>query len=148
MHMRAVTSLRQQGGAITLHSSALIAVRLCPKPAGQDYQQQRSQLSGIGKPPKLDHQLAHIRPLSDEIHPHTQSCNLAYWDNRCVTPQLVWKMFCTMLLLQRVAAASSSATSPLLNRQPRAPRFSLACARSFAPGIGTVPLQMHQLIAT
>lgn len=64
------------------------------------------------------------------------------------TTQLVWKMFCTMLLLQRAAAASSSATSPLLSLHPSALRFSFACTRSLAPGMGTVPLQTHQLIAT
>jgi hypothetical protein len=35
--------------------------------------------------------------------------------------------------------ASAVAVQPHLSRQPRAPRFSLACFKSLAPGMGTAP---------
>mmetsp|Transcript_61168 Transcript_61168/g.117933 ORF Transcript_61168/g.117933 Transcript_61168/m.117933 type:complete len:212 (+) Transcript_61168:106-741(+) len=47
-----------------------------------------------------------------------------------------------------IATASSLATSCSVSLQPSAPALSTACARVRAPGIGTVPLQMHQLMAT
>lgn len=65
-----------------------------------------------------------------------------------VCAQAVWKMFCTMPFFMLCAATSSAASSLRLSRQPRAPRFSCACDKSFAPGMGTVPLQMHQLMDT
>ena len=46
------------------------------------------------------------------------------------------------------AAVSNSKTASGRRDQPVAARFSLAIARVLPPGIGTVPLHMHQLIAT
>jgi hypothetical protein len=43
---------------------------------------------------------------------------------------------------------SSSATSASLSRQPTAPATSASCRSFFTPGMGSVPLQMHQLSAT
>jgi len=62
----------------------------------------------------------------------------------------VWKTFCTIRpdFLMPLDARSSSCISPDDRLQPRAPKLSLAWPRSLAPGIGTVPFAMHQLIAT
>ena len=45
-------------------------------------------------------------------------------------------------------AASSAATSSVVNRQPSAPAFSWAWRAFLAPGIGSAPLQMSQFSAT
>ena len=59
----------------------------------------------------------------------------------------VWNTFCTIALFSLPATASSSATSLSLSRHPSAPKFSSTWHRFLAPGIGTVPLRMHQLMA-
>mmetsp|Transcript_28722 Transcript_28722/g.73050 ORF Transcript_28722/g.73050 Transcript_28722/m.73050 type:complete len:284 (+) Transcript_28722:449-1300(+) len=48
----------------------------------------------------------------------------------------------------RSDCASSSRTSPSLSRHPSAPAISPSCLGFLAPGMGSVPLQMHQLSAT
>ena len=45
----------------------------------------------------------------------------------------------------RPDARSSSAISPSDSRQPSAPAISLSWESDLAPGMGSVPLQMHQL---
>jgi hypothetical protein len=50
--------------------------------------------------------------------------------------------------LSPAAVASRAAISSTPKRHPKAPKFSRACSRVLAPGMGTVPLQMHQLMAT
>ena len=62
--------------------------------------------------------------------------------------QAVWKTFWTIFFGAAIAAASSSAISAELSLQPSAPKFSSTCLTVLTPGIGIVPLQMHQLMAT
>ena len=62
--------------------------------------------------------------------------------------QAVWKTFWTIFFGAAIAADSSSAISAELSLQPSAPRFSSTCLTVLTPGIGIVPLQMHQLMAT
>ena len=62
--------------------------------------------------------------------------------------QVVWKMFCIILLGADSAASSRAASSDADRRQPSEPMLSFACCIVFAPGIGMAPWQMHQLIAT
>lgn len=46
------------------------------------------------------------------------------------------------------ATSARAACSPLVRRHPNAPRLPSACCKFFAPGIGIVSWQIHQLIAT
>lgn len=62
--------------------------------------------------------------------------------------QAVWKTFWIIFLGAAIAADSSSEISAELSLQPSAPRFSWTCLTVLTPGIGTVPLHMHQLMAT
>ena len=62
--------------------------------------------------------------------------------------QAVWKTFWTIFLGAAIAADSSSEISAELSLQPSAPKFSSTCLTVLTPGIGIVPLQMHQLMAT
>lgn len=57
-------------------------------------------------------------------------------------------MFWIILWGDSSAAFSNCSNSPELSCQPRAPKFSSACFMDLTPGIGMVPLQMHQFIAT
>lgn len=63
-------------------------------------------------------------------------------------PHADWKIFCTDCFSIFPAVRSNSSISAEESCHPRAPRFSLACARVLTPTIGTVPLQMHQFRAT
>ena len=60
----------------------------------------------------------------------------------------VWKTFWIIGFSIFAAALSSSSTASCRNDHPVDPRFSLACSIVLAPGIGTVPLQIAQLMAT
>lgn len=61
---------------------------------------------------------------------------------------LVWKIFWTMPRGTASAISARAACSPLVRRHPSAPRLPSACCKFFAPGIGIVSWQIHQLIAT
>lgn len=61
---------------------------------------------------------------------------------------LVWKIFWIIFLGDSRAAYSNWSTSSEPNLQPSAPRFSSACLTVLIPGIGIVPLEMHQFMAT
>jgi hypothetical protein len=57
-------------------------------------------------------------------------------------------MFCDVLFPAATAASSNALTSPSLNLHPNAPRLSSSCRVFFAPGIGVVSFDKHQLMAT
>ena len=67
------------------------------------------------------------------------------------TVYLVMNIFVTIFppdFPTRLATASSSATSEEDRRHPVEPKLLSTWAKDFAPGIGIVPLHIHQLIAT
>lgn len=75
---------------------------------------------------------------------HVYKCNKE-WSN---LNNLVWKIFCIILWGDSRAPSSNRFSSSWVRRQPRAPKFSCACFNVLAPGMGMVPLEMHQFIAT
>lgn len=59
----------------------------------------------------------------------------------------VWNTFWIILRGESRAAYSNWSNSSEVSCQPRAPKFSSACFTDLTPGIGIVPLDIHQLIA-
>jgi len=55
----------------------------------------------------------------------------------------VWNIFSIIFFDNPAEALSSSSTAALLNDHPTAPRFSSACTKLRAPGMGTVPLPKY-----
>merc|ERR1712127_365057 len=53
-------------------------------------------------------------------------------------------MFSIIFFDTPAEATSNPSTAALLSDHPTAPRFSSACDKFLAPGMGTVPLQIAQ----